>query len=813
MLSRYRILDLTDAGSALCGQILADLGADVILVEPPGGAPSRQLGPFAGSERDPNASLGFWAVNRNKRSVCLDLETAQGRQAFLRLVRGADVVVESYPPDHLAARGLGHEALSRENPGLVTVSITPYGQSGPKAHWPATDLTVTAASGVMVLTGDEDRAPLASSVPQAFLNAGAEAAVGALLALAARERDGLGQHVDVSAQTAMMMTTQSFVLCAGWNDTELQRLGGGIRLGDLRLRFVYPCKDGYANVTLLFGPALGPATARLFRWMYAEGVVDEATRDKDWIAYGSLLTSGQEPVSELDRCVAAVETFTRRHTKAELYEGAMARGVLIVPLSDMADLAASAQLASRDYWTAVRHPELGKDIRYPGPFAKFSGAPLRYRRRPPLLGEHDAEIAREPAAPVRPAPVRARASSAPGPMEGLKVLDLTWVYAGPMGTRYLADYGATVVRLETSHRIDALRVGQPFKDGVVGIERSGNYGNVNVNKLGICLNLNVEGALDIALRLVDWADVLVENFSPRAMKAWGMSYEKLRERNPQLIMVSTCLNGQTGPHANLAGYGTMGAALAGFGYLTGWPDRPPSAPFVAYTDYVSPRFIAASLLAALEHRRRTGKGQHIDCSQAECSIHLLASAVLEHQVQGRVPEARGNACPHYAPSGVYPCAGEDRWVAIAAPDETTWHALCRVADRGWQGDPRLESVEKRLANRESLDERVADWTAGLEPDEIEQALARAGVPVHRVSTSADLFVDPQMEAREHFVTLEHPEIGPVPLESSRMRFSRTPAESRGTSPTLGQHNEHVLKEILGLGDDEIAELVISGALE
>ncbi|MEE9278559.1 MAG: CoA transferase [Myxococcota bacterium] len=813
MLSSYRILDFTDGGSALCGQVLADLGADVILLEPPGGSPTRQQGPFYRDERELNASLPFWSTNRNKRSVRLDIASQEGREAFLRLAASADALIESHPPGYLAERGLGYEQLSELFPGLVVVSITPFGQTGPKAHWPATDLTVTAASGVLILTGDEDRPPLASSLPQAFLNAGAEAAVGTLLALAARERDGVGQHVDVSAQTAMMMTTQSFVLCHGWNDEELRRLGGGIRLGDLRLRFVYPCKDGYANVTLLFGPALGPATARLFRWMHEEGVVDDATRDKDWIGYAGLLLSGQEPIEELERCIQAVEAFTRRHTKAELFEGAMTRRVLIVPLSDMTDLSSSPQLAARDYWTPVEHPELGAEIRYPGAFAKFSAAPIEYRRRPPLLGEHSAEVLQDLTPRTSPAARTSPVTYARKPLDGLKVLDFTWVYAGPAATRYLADYGATVVRVETGGRIDALRVGQPFKDGEPGLERSGNYANVNVGKLGMCLNLRVESALETALRLVEWADVLVENFSPRAMKAWGMSYERLAELNPRLIMLSTCLNGQTGPDANLAGYGTMGAALSGFGYLTGWPDRPPAAPFVAYSDYVSPKFMTAAILAALEHRRRTGRGQRIDCSQAECSIHLLTPAVLDHEVHGRVASPRGNANPHYAPSGVYPCAGEDRWVALAAPDDATWLALCRVADRGWDRDPRFASAEKRLANGELLDTLIAHWTAEREPHELEQVLQAAGVPVHRASTSPDLFGDPQLVAREHFVTLEHPVVGPVPVESSRLRLSRTPAGAAWIGPTLGQHNEYVLKEILGMGEDQITELVISEALE
>src|ERR1700752_2213333 len=218
MLSPYRVLDLTDEGALICGQILGDLGADVILVEPPGGVRARTVGPFQGNEHNANKSLNFWALNRNKRSIIINLETSAGRESLLQLVKTADVLVESFAPDHLDRLNLGYTALTGVNPGLIMVSITPFGQQGPKARWAATDLTVTAASGALFITGDDDRPPVHMSIPQADFDAGAEAAAGALIALCARWRDGLGQHVDVSAQTAMMMTTQYMVLATGWND-------------------------------------------------------------------------------------------------------------------------------------------------------------------------------------------------------------------------------------------------------------------------------------------------------------------------------------------------------------------------------------------------------------------------------------------------------------------------------------------------------------------------------------------------------------------------------------------------------------------
>jgi crotonobetainyl-CoA:carnitine CoA-transferase CaiB-like acyl-CoA transferase len=812
MLSPYRILDLTDEGFMICGQILGDLGADVVLVEPPGGVQARRIGPFADAQHEVNRSLNFWSLNRNKRGITLDLETVADREKLLQLVKNSDILVESFAPGHLDRLGLGYNALAELNPGLIMVSITPFGQHGPKANWAATDLTVTAASGVLLVTGDEDRPPVYVSIPQAYLNAGAEAAVGAMIALCARERDGLGQHLDVSAQTAMMMTTGFVVLACGWNDQPAERVGGGLKLGRLRLRFIYPCKDGHVNITFLFGAAFGPATRRLFEWLYEAGFCDKATRDKDWNAFGRHLMTGQEPMAELARCTDCIERFTLSHTKVELAEEAFRRRILLVPISNTSDLLHSEQLKAREYWTEVEHPELRQRVIYPGPFAKFSQIPIRYRRRPPLLGEHTDEVLAE----SRPLTVRLgvrREESWPSALKGLKVLDFTWIYAGPASTRYLADYGATLIRIESTKRIDAVRTVGPYKDGHAGIERSALHCNLNMGKYGLSLNLSTPAAREIAMRLVQWADVVIENFSPKAMRAWGMDYESLRKIKPDLIMLSTCLNGQTGPQAMLAGYGTMGASLAGFGEITGWPDRSPDAPYGAYTDVTAPKFIVSALLAAVDYKRRTGQGQYIDLSQVEGPIHLLGRAVLDYTVNGCVQTRMGNALRDYAPSGVYPCVGNDRWVAMAAPSDEIWRALCEASREGWAEDRRFATAIARLENCAALDEAIAAWTAGFEPSALEELLQGVGVPVHRLSTSADTFSDPQLEARGHIINLNHPRLGPVPVETSRMRFSRTPATAAWPGPEMGQHNNYVLRELLGLSDEEISELVTDEALE
>ena len=392
MLSPYRVLDLTTERGLLCGQMLADLGADVIKVEPPGGSLARRLGPFVGDEPHPERSLVWWAYNRNKRGITLDLEQGEGQQLLCRLAAHADFLIESDAPGTLAARCLGPADLAAVNSRLIYISISPFGQTGPKAHDAASDLTVMAASGPLFMTGDADRPPLRVSVPQAFLHASAEAAAAALVALHERHRSGLGQHVDVSAQQAVTLATQSGSLAAavGWFETE--RVGGGAAVGPIELRFVFPARDGHVSITFVFGAAIGRFTRRLMEWVHDEGGCDVATRDKDWEHYFELLLSGQEPFAELDRLKNVVADFTRTRTKADLLTAARARSLLIAPVATVAEVVGSEQLAARGYWQPVEHPELDRIFRYPGPFARPSATPLTYRRRPPLVGEHNREV-------------------------------------------------------------------------------------------------------------------------------------------------------------------------------------------------------------------------------------------------------------------------------------------------------------------------------------------------------------------------------------------------------------------------------------
>jgi crotonobetainyl-CoA:carnitine CoA-transferase CaiB-like acyl-CoA transferase len=392
MLNGCRVLDLTTERGLMCGQILGDLGADVIKIEPPGGSAVRAMKPFFADEPGPDRSVYWWAYNRNKRGITLNLERAEGRDLFRQLARSADIVIESENPGHLATCGLGYGDLSAINSALVYVSITPFGQDGPKATYADSDLIVMAASGVLILYGDEDRPPIRMSVPQAYLHACADAAGAALIAYYHRLNTGLGQHVDVAAQQSLGLAQQSTLLAATVGADETRRMAGGVKMGPIRVPLVWEAKDGLVTCVFLFGSALGVFTRKLMNYIYEQGFCDLATRDKDWLAYGDMLLTGREPFEEYERAKGVVAAFLRSMTKAESFDLARQHGFLIAPLATMDDVLAYPQFIAREYWQTIEDRDLGVKLTYPGPFARLSATPIAYRRRPPRIGEHNREI-------------------------------------------------------------------------------------------------------------------------------------------------------------------------------------------------------------------------------------------------------------------------------------------------------------------------------------------------------------------------------------------------------------------------------------
>ena len=401
------------------------------------------------------------------------------------------------------------------------------------------------------------------------------------------------------------------------------------------------------------------------------------------------------------------------------------------------------------------------------------------------------------------------------PLDGVNVLDFCWVAVGPMTTKYLGEYGATVVRVESARRPGTLRSAAPFRDGIVGINRSAYFASYNANKMGITVDMRHPRARELMLRLAGWAHIVTENFTPGTMEGWGLGFDRLSAVNPALVMFSASMMGRGGPMERQPGFGPVQSSLVGLTNITGWPDRTPVNPYGAYTDFIVPKFAVAAILAALDRSRRTGEGIHLDLSQLETSLHFIAPFLLDYTVNGREQDRMGNRDPGAAPHGVYPCAGEDRWIALACRTNEQWGGLLELAEPG--GGPlhsdSFSTFLGRKSDEDELDRLVAAWTVGFDRGDLLRRLQDAGVPSGIVNDPRDLFDDPQLRHRDHFQWLDHSEIGPYATDRSEFELSLTPGSLDSPAPLLGQHNEYFFRDVIGLTGEEYRSLETDGVLE
>jgi crotonobetainyl-CoA:carnitine CoA-transferase CaiB-like acyl-CoA transferase len=403
-------------------------------------------------------------------------------------------------------------------------------------------------------------------------------------------------------------------------------------------------------------------------------------------------------------------------------------------------------------------------------------------------------------------------------LAGLRVIDFTWVGVGPLLTKYLADFGAEVIRIESQTHLDSFRHAPPFVEGLPGIERSGQFLNLNTSKSHVTLNLKHPQGRALACRLIAQADVVAESFTSHVMEQWRMTYADLRQVKPDLVMISLSMEGRNGPHREVQGYGTVLQAAAGLAYATGWPDRPPAIPGVAYTDWTTPLFGLVALLAALDYRQRTGQGQYIDVSNLEVGVNCLDTAILDHTVNGRIQRRAGNECmvgdlPGAAPHGVYRCQGVNRWCAIAVWNDQEWRGLCNILGHPpWSQEPRFATALGRVQHREALNALIETWTCQFPAEDIMARLQAAGIAAGVVQNAADLAHDPQLQQRGQSVWLDHAEVGVQRYDAPAFHLSHSPAHLRPV-PTLGQHNARVFKGLLGLSETEYDSLERDGVFE
>ncbi len=790
LLAGVRVADLAGEPAAMTGRILADLGAEVVRVVPPTGDPLATLPPLG-----PDGSLRQLAWGAGKDTLLVD---GPDDPRLVELLQGADVVVATpgWP-------GVLDVDPARA-PQASWILVTPFGMDGPRAHWKASDLGVMASTGNMFCTGDPDRAPVRCTEPSAWSHTGPEAAFAALSALAS----GHPQVVDVSAQEVVMIASMGHVGRFGRTKNRGRRTGADIGV----TREIWPCADGFVSFGLRGGKSRLANLQTITRLVAEDGVEASALTERDWTVYDH----NRATPEELEAISAPIAEYFRRHTMSELYEIACATNLMLAPANSPRQLTESIQLNGRGFFVPYGTVELfprcfvittspHDAVERPGPrLPTTTKAAPRWPQRPRRAQGSDGATTRQ--APVEGAPVE----GAPA-WEGTKLIEFGTGAAGPIAVRYFAEHGATVIRIESRSRPDFLRTYGSANP--CGLEGSDMFDSVNVGKLGVTLNLKHPKGVALAKRLVQWADGVAENFAPRAMRSFGLDYESLVAEKPDLVMVSSCLQGQTGPHRNYPGFGGQGSALGGYNFLTGWPDREPLGPYGTITDSLAPRFAASALAAGLLYRRRTGGGVHLDVSQVEAAVYSLTPWVLDYVVNAHIETRDGNRSRRCAPHGAFPCAGEDRWVAIACWSDEDWTALARAMALDAAVTARFTDAAARLDAQDHVEALVAAWTSPRTPLEVAETLQALGVEAVPVADLGDASADPQLHHRGHFVTMEHPCMGECGYERNGFRLSEATAGYRRTSPTLGEHNTYVLGEVLALSSAEQRRLADEGVLE
>jgi crotonobetainyl-CoA:carnitine CoA-transferase CaiB-like acyl-CoA transferase len=786
-----RVLDLAGAPGVFCGRLFVGLGAEVLRVEPPGGDPLRVA---------PPDGLAFVHASAGKRSVVLDLEHGAGRARLRELAAAADVLIDTAPPGRLDALGLGYATLAAAQPGLVQVSITPFGLTGPRAAWAGTDLTAVALGGMMGLGGHPDGPPLAPPREQAYHLAGVAGATGALLALRARRRTGRGQRVDVSIQEVVAATLEYGVVAYVHQGVVHRRRGS--RYPHV-LHGLFRAADGAVAGGVSGSPRMWHG---LLDWMREAG--QGAELDAPHWADETVR------LAERERLFAIVERFTRTFTKDAFCAEARRRRLPWAPVAETAEVAASPQLAARRFFVDVEL-ESGAAVPDTGFAFAFPEGHRPARLRVPACGEgNDARPWRAAAPPAGPGP----AAGHRGALAGTRVLDLTWVLAGPYATKILADHGAEVVKVESRHRPDASRFAAALhfsRDPARHPDTSGYFNNFNRNKRSVALNLDAPGALDVLRGLCRVSDVVIENFSAGVMGRWGLDHGGLRALRPDAILVSMAGMGHTGPWRDHVTYADAVMAIAGLTGQMGFPGRELAGFTFGLGDMIAGAHAALGALAALEYRDATGRGQHVDLSQVEAVASHLGTSVLELSATGCRPAPQGNRHPAMAPHGAFRCRGEDRWVALAVADDAGWRALCGLMERpDLAADARYATLAGRQAHADALEREVAAWTGRLDAEDAMARCQAAGIPAGVVQDARDLVEgDPQLRARGFYQPVAHPAAGTFLHEGVVPRLADTPGAIWHAAPRLGEHTRDVLRDWLGLGEGEMDKLAGDGVLQ
>jgi crotonobetainyl-CoA:carnitine CoA-transferase CaiB-like acyl-CoA transferase len=786
-LSGLRLLDLTGRMGGYCGLLLANLGAEVILIEPPGGDPMRREGPFKNDHSDREHSLSFAAYHTNKRGIVLDFDNDDGRASFRELVRHADVVIEDRPAGRLDSLGLGYQALQFLNPALVMTSITGFGQSGPYRDFKAPNIVAFAMGGLMNLCGHPGRAPLMGPCDVAYHLGSVHAAFGTLMALFNRRVSGRGDHVDVSLQDVLVADPFLRLIMRYSVTGEVPERTGHSQ--STTVAETYQCKDGYTRIFV--------------------NQADHWNRFVEWLGRPPELldpkfenAQSRFPLREtIDRLV---EARTLNYEAKKFFDEFQSLRLAAAPINSPSAFLTDEQTQQRNFVTTVEHSAFGRHD-FPGDPYRFSESPWRVERGAPLLGENQEQIRQQLARPS--AWLRESISAAPSlpsrkPFEGIHVISFPTGIVGPALAGLLAQHGAEVISIEAGRIARSPQHGQKFQT-VSDLES-------NRDRRRVVIDMKHPDGVALAKKLVAKSDVVVENFSARVMASWGLDYPRMKEIRPDIIMASLQAFGQTGPRREYVSFGPILMSYSGMAYLWRDPEieRPGAGCQTAFPDYVAPSYGAVAILAALHYRARTGKGQHIDISQAETAASMIGPAYLEYLITGREPQPQGNFSALAAPHGCYRCKGDDRWCVIAVQTQEEWICFCQVAGhREWLTDHRFSELSARIKYRQELDYWIEKWTTKYTPHQVMVMLQREGIAAAVVQTAEDLYRDPHLRERGFAREVYHPQVGWVTRAGSSVRLTEHDFTPRGFTHTAGEDNEAVLRNFLGMSSAEIGDLV------
>lgn len=785
-LKGYRALDLTGLSGQLCGRMLADLGMEVIKIEPPGGDPVRKLAPFIKSPNGAELSTTFAHLNAGKHSKIIDLDSDAGRAEFRELVQSADVVIESFKPGDLAAKGLGYKDLAAVNPGVVMASITCFGQTGPKKDFAYNDLVGLAESGILYVCGDPATAPCKAPESQAYYFASLFAAAGVLAALYRREKTGQGDHIDTSMQETL--GTHEHIVRLWANEKQILKRAGS-QHGSVAPAKIFPCKDGFVYLYVT------RQHWKLFLnvWKDHLPVFDDAA----WLNN----VYRREHADELN---PEVEKFLSHFTMAEITNLLQEKGIPCVPVNTPMGFANDEHVQGRGFMTAVDHAGFGNAKQPAMPFI-IDGSRPAVGSVPVLDSWRDSGAKR--AAPQAP---KSPATTGNGPLDGMRIVSFDHVLAGPYGTTILAELGADVMKIESSKGgMDPFRFFGTGEDPNL----SPRFLEFNRNKRSFTVNLKHPKGQGVLHDLVRKADAVLDNYSVDVVERIGLGYQQLCAVKPDIVNLRMPGLGTTGPKRHYSTVGVNITAFTGLTYMWNHPGvtNPPVGAQLVYPDYVTGVLCAIIIISGVLHRDRQKKGAFIDLGQSEATAFMIGANLMEAASSGKNPEPTGNLSRSVAPHNVYPCKGEDRWCAIAAETEQQWTALANIL--AMAGDSKFATNASRLENRAALDELISAWTKTRDAFAIRDQLQKAGVPCGVAQTGEDLVNDPQLKERGFIVEVENPRLGKVVLPSFPLHFTNAKLTRRWEFPVLGKDTETVLRDVVGYDAATIAAHKADGVLE